>query len=249
MRRRTLTLVERPSPNWGERPADAAVELLIVHYTGMPSAAAALERLTDRAAEVSAHYLIDEDGTVFHLVDENHRAWHAGVASWRGRGDVNSVSIGIELVNPGHEWGYRAFPPAQLAVCAGLARDIVARHAIRPWHVLGHSDVAPARKDDPGELFDWALMARRGVGLWPPDDKAPADPAATVELGARGPAVVAMQAALSEFGYACPGDGTFDEATRRVVVAFQRHFRPRAVDGRFDAECRRRLAWLLAQVD
>jgi N-acetylmuramoyl-L-alanine amidase len=248
--RRAASIVARPSPNFGPRPDDAAIDLLILHYTGMPTAEAALARLTDRAAQVSAHYLIDEDGTVFGLVDEGRRAWHAGVSSWRGRADLNAVSIGIELVNPGHEWGYRAFPPAQLAACAALARDIVARHAIRPWHVLGHSDVAPARKEDPGELFDWALMARRGVGLWPPAAAAGGDdPADVVAPGAHGPAVVAMQAALAEFGYACPAGGAFDEPTRQVVVAFQRHFRPRAVDGRFDADCRRRLAWLLAQVD
>ncbi|MBI3516678.1 MAG: N-acetylmuramoyl-L-alanine amidase [Proteobacteria bacterium] len=247
MRRRAPAIVERPSPNFGPRPEGAAVDLLILHYTGMKSAEAALERLTDRAAEVSAHYLIDEDGTVFRLVDEQHRAWHAGVSSWHGRPDVNGFSIGIELVNPGHEWGYRAFAPAQLAACAALARAIVARHAIRPWRVLGHSDVAPARKADPGELFDWALLARRGVGLWPPEARA--EPAEPLVAGAHGAAVVAMQAALAEFGYACPTSGAFDAATGHVVTAFQRHFRPRQVDGRFDAECRRRLAWLLARVD
>ena len=247
--RRGAAMIERPSPNFGPRPDGAAIELLILHYTGMQTAAAALERLCDRAAEVSAHYLIDEDGTVFRLVDESQRAWHAGVSSWHGREDINAFSIGIELVNPGHEWGYRAFPAPQLAACAALAADIVARHTIRPWHVLGHSDVAPARKDDPGELFDWALLARHGVGLWPPADAADGTAEPPLALGAEGPAVTAMQAALAGFGYGCPGSGRFDVATGKVVTAFQRHFRPRRIDGRFDAECRRRLAWLLAQID
>jgi N-acetylmuramoyl-L-alanine amidase len=243
-------LVERPSPNWNARPDGAAVDLLILHYTGMPTARAALDRLCDRAAEVSAHYLIDEDGTAYRLVDEAHRAWHAGASTWQGRADVNAFSIGIELVNPGHEWGYRAFPPAQLAACARLARDIVRRHAIPRARVLGHSDVAPARKQDPGELFDWALLARHGVGLWPPDElTAGSDDPPAAARGAVGGTVAALQAALAGFGYDCPNSGAFDAATEQAVIAFQRHFRPARVDGRFDGECRRRLAWLLAELD
>jgi N-acetylmuramoyl-L-alanine amidase len=245
-------IIERPSPNWGARPAAAAIDLLILHYTGMRSAAAALDRLCDPAAEVSAHYLIDEDGAIYRLVEEARRAWHAGVASWQGRDDVNSFSIGIELVNPGHEWGYREFPPAQVAACTALARDIVARHAIAPARVLGHSDVAPARKQDPGELFDWAALARHGVGLWPPDDlpdDLPGDGADSLAPGAAGPEVTAMQVALARFGYGCPTGGAFDDSTLAVVTAFQRHFRPARLDGRFDAECRHRLAWLLAELD
>jgi N-acetylmuramoyl-L-alanine amidase len=247
---RRRAIVERRSPNFGPRPDGAAVDLLILHYTGMPSAAAALARLCDPAAQVSAHYLIDEDATVYRLVDEHRRAWHAGVSSWQGRVDVNAFSVGIELVNPGHEWGYRAFPPAQLAACAALARDIVRRHGIAAGRVLGHSDVAPARKEDPGELFDWALLARHGVGLWPPDAAlASGDAADALARGAAGAAVLAIQSALAQFGYACPTTGAFDAASETVVRAFQRHFRPARLDGAFDAECRRRLAWLLAQLD
>jgi N-acetylmuramoyl-L-alanine amidase len=248
MRPRRATIVARASPNWGERPADTAIDLLILHYTGMQSAAAALDRLCDPAAQVSAHYLIDEDGTAYRLVDEAHRAWHAGVSSWQGRDDVNNFSVGIELVNPGHEWGYRAFPPAQLAACTALARDIMRRHAIPRARVLGHSDIAPARKQDPGELFDWAALARDGVGLWPPDDL-PGDNADGPAPGSIGPAVAALQSALARFGYDCPASGEFDQATATVATAFQRHFRPARIDGRFDAECRRRLAWLLAELD
>ena len=253
MKLKRSAIIERPSPNFGLRPDGAAIDLLILHYTGMQSAVAALDRLCDPAAEVSAHYLIDEDGTVYRLVDEARRAWHAGVSSWRGRDDVNSFSVGIELVNPGHEWGYRAFPPAQLGACTALARDIVQRHAIPRARVLGHSDVAPARKQDPGELFDWAALARHGVALWPPDDgpdDRPDDRSGDGPApGAFGPAVTAIQVGLAQFGYGCPTSGEFDETTEAVVTAFQRHFRPARIDGRFDAECRHRLAWLLAELD
>jgi N-acetylmuramoyl-L-alanine amidase len=244
----SIRIVDRPSPNFSARPADAAIDTLILHYTGMQSGQAAIERLCDPAAQVSAHYVIDEDGTIHHLVDEQHKAWHAGVSFWQGDQDLNRVSVGIELVNPGHEWGYRAFPAPQLASCVALARDIVERHAIAPSRVVGHSDVAPTRKEDPGELFDWALLARHGVGLWPPETADDGDGTPALALGAQGPAVAAMQAALGGFGYACPTGGVFDAATQPVVIAFQRHFRPAVVDGRFDPACRRRLAWLLAQL-
>ncbi|MBV8169405.1 MAG: N-acetylmuramoyl-L-alanine amidase, partial [Alphaproteobacteria bacterium] len=194
----SLRIVDRPSPNFSAR--NAAIDTLILHYTGMQSGQAAIERLCDPAAQVSAHYVIDEDGTIHRLVDEPHKAWHAGVSFWQGDEDLNRVSVGIELVNPGHEWGYRAFPAPQLASCLALARDIVQRHAIAPSRVVGHSDVAPTRKEDPGELFDWALLARHGVGLWPPDEHgAPDDGAPPLALGASGPAVASMQAALRGF--------------------------------------------------
>ncbi|HEX2479239.1 MAG TPA: N-acetylmuramoyl-L-alanine amidase, partial [Geminicoccaceae bacterium] len=155
------------SPNADDRPSWCAVDTLILHYTGMPTAAAALARLRDPDAKVSAHYLIDEDGDVVHLVPEERRAWHAGVSSWAGRARLNDCSIGIELVNPGHEWGYRPFTDAQYDACVELCRAILARWPIAPRGVLAHSDVAPARKQDPGELFDWARLAAAGVGLWP----------------------------------------------------------------------------------
>ncbi len=161
-------VVERPSPNHDARPDGQAVDILLLHYTGMKSAEAALARLCDPAAKVSAHYVIDEDGTLTRLVDEARRAWHAGVSSWAGDSGVNARSIGIELVNPGHEFGYRPFPAPQMAALTALARDILARHAIPPQRVLGHSDVAPTRKQDPGELFDWEALAAAGIGLWPP---------------------------------------------------------------------------------
>jgi N-acetylmuramoyl-L-alanine amidase len=233
---------EAPSPNHDARPAGTAVDILLLHYTGMPSAAAALGRLTDPAAKVSAHYLVDEDGTVWQLVDEARRAWHAGVSCWRGVADVNARSIGIELVNPGHEHGYRPFPEAQMAALQGLALGVLARHPIPPGSVLGHADVAPTRRQDPGELFDWRRLAAAGIGLWP--DSVP--PLA----GVVGPAstaaeIVALQTALAGFGYCVAASGAYDALTRAAVTAFQRHWRAERIDGLADGDCRARLAWLL----
>jgi N-acetylmuramoyl-L-alanine amidase len=158
--------IEHPSPNQDDR-GGAKIDMLVLHYTGMTSGGAALARLCDPAARVSAHYTIDEDGTVYAMVPEARRAWHAGVSRWAGARDINARSIGIELVNPGHEFGYRAFGDAQIAALVALGQGILQRHAIASWRVLGHSDVAPARKDDPGELFPWQRLAEAGIGLWP----------------------------------------------------------------------------------
>jgi N-acetylmuramoyl-L-alanine amidase len=230
---------DRPSPNFDARPGSGGVDMLILHYTGMRTAQEALDRLCDPAAKVSAHYLIDEDGTVWHLVDEGKRAWHAGVSSWRGRGDINGASIGIELVNPGHEFGYRPFPEAQMAALELLAQEILRRHKVPPRHVLGHSDVAPQRKQDPGELFDWARLHRDGIGLWPDFSTRALVPEATA----------AFQVALAAIGYACPQTGALDAETQAVVTAFQRHFRPARCDGAADAETRQRIAVLAKAVD
>jgi N-acetylmuramoyl-L-alanine amidase len=213
--------VERPSPNHDSRDG-AAIDMLVLHYTGMASAAAALERLCDPAARVSAHYTIDEDGTIYAMVPEDRRAWHAGVSHWAGAANINSRSIGIELVNPGHEFGYRAFPPEQIAALTTLCHSILVRHPIPSARVLGHSDVAPARKEDPGELFPWARLAKAGIGLWPtPGDSN-------------------LQAsALARFGY--DPDAPLDKA----IAAFQRHFRPKTLDGVWDDECARLLHGLL----
>ena len=215
---------ESLSPNFDVRPAGIAVDMLVLHYTGMRSAAEAVGRLCDPAAKVSAHYLIDEDGTVVRIVRESDRAWHAGVASWRGAKDVNARSVGIEIVNPGHEFGYRAFPKAQMSAVVSLALGVLARHPIPARNVVGHSDVAPTRKQDPGELFDWSYLARYGIGLWP----------ATVAAGDR----AAVGALLAAFGY----DITDEPA---AVRAFQRHFRPSRIDGVADEETLGRLGELL----
>ncbi len=209
---------DRLSPNHGPRPTGTPIDMLVLHYTGMKSAAEAIERLCDVAAKVSAHYVVEEDGTVWRLVDESQRAWHAGVSCWRSERDVNARSIGIEIVNPGHEWGYRAFPAAQMEAVKDLCRGILARHPIPSRNVVGHSDVAPLRKQDPGELFDWHRLAAQGIGLWPHTD---------------GNAIARDQAgaALARYGY----DVTA-QTIEAVVGAFQRHFRPRLVDGQLDAE-------------
>jgi N-acetylmuramoyl-L-alanine amidase len=221
------------SPNADDRPAGCAIDTLILHYTGMPSATAALDRLCDPAAKVSAHYLIDEDGAVVQLVPEERRAWHAGVSSWAGRPRLNDGSIGIELVNPGHEWGYRPFAEAQYDACIALCQGILARWAIPAHRVLAHSDVAPARKQDPGELFDWARLAAAGIGLWPTPSRGDPRP------------VNRLQTELARFGYGLARSGRLDEATRLVVTAFQRHFRPARIDGHPDQATLARLDGLL----
>ena len=226
-------MIERPSPNFEPRHTGLSVDMLIIHYTGMPGAEVALNRLCDPAAKVSAHYLIDEDGTVYRLVAEDMRAWHAGVASWRGETDVNSRSIGIELANPGHEFGYRPFPETQMLALLELAGDILSRHPIPPRHVLGHSDVAPGRKTDPGELFDWPRLARAGIGLWPGDGGKTGDSA---DDGG--------EHLLVQFGY---GVGQTAETRSAAIEAFQRHFRPSRVDGVIDRETSGRLEALCRQ--
>jgi N-acetylmuramoyl-L-alanine amidase len=223
------SITARRSPNHGPRRADA-VDFLILHYTGMTSGQAALERLCDPAAQVSAHYLVEEDGRVFQLVDEKRRAWHAGVARWGEITDLNSRSIGIELVNPGHEFGYRAFPEPQMAALLELAVGIVARHPIPAAHVLGHSDIAPARKRDPGERFDWARLAAAGIGLWP-DGVCELTGGPTLGPGHAGAAVTTLRARLAAFGYGLAPGEAYDRATRDVVAALQRHWRPARVDG------------------
>lgn len=219
-------MISHPSPNFGPRPDSCAVDLLVLHYTGMPDAAGALARMCDPEAEVSAHYMIDEDGTVYQLVDEAMRAWHAGVSSWAGAENVNDRSIGIELVNPGHEFGYRAFTEPQMAALETLAGDIVARHGIPAARILGHSDVAPGRKTDPGELFDWERLAGAGIGIWPGAGASSATPATGDAMPL-----------LTRFGYRVRGA----DALTHAVAAFQRHFRPGRVDGIADAETVARL--------
>jgi N-acetylmuramoyl-L-alanine amidase len=199
----------------------------------MPTADAALARLCDPAAKVSAHYLIAEDGAIHPLVDEAHRAWHAGVSAWRGIRDVNSASVGIEIANPGHEWGYVAFPDAQIAALTELCQAILRRHGILPWNVVGHSDIAPARKQDPGELFPWQQLAGQGIGFWP------AAAACTVEEPTVSDA--ALIPLLARYGY----DVTDAAAAEQ---AFLRHFHPERLGQGADCESWRRLVWLVNAV-
>ena len=230
------TVIDLPSPNQDDRPAGAGpVDTLVLHYTGMVSAEAALGRLTATNAKVSAHWCIGEDGTLWRLVPEERRAWHAGLSEWRRRSSVNDFSVGIELVNPGHAHGYRPFPPAQMDALLDLTHAIVARHPIDPCNVVAHSDIAPTRRQDPGELFDWARLAEAGVGLWPKSVAEPEGEGRPLHLGDRGAAVRQQQARLRDVGYGLAADGDFGAATAAVVRAFQRHFRQSRVDGVIDA--------------
>jgi N-acetylmuramoyl-L-alanine amidase len=233
-----------PSPNHGERRGVPAPDMLLLHYTGMADAAVALERLCQENGEVSAHYFVFEDGRLLQLVAEARRAWHAGEASWAGERDINSRSIGVEIVNAGHGLGYTDFPDAQIETVIALARDVLARHAIPQDRVLAHSDVAPMRKLDPGEKFPWARLAAAGVGLWVEPE--PIAPGHRLTLGDRGADVRDLQRRLAAYGYGLDVTGHYDAATQAVVTAFQRHFRPARVDGSADRSTRGTLAKLLA---
>jgi N-acetylmuramoyl-L-alanine amidase len=209
------------SPNFDQRDPAIALRHIVLHYTDMPGDLA-LKRLCDPAAKVSAHYLIEEDGRVFKLVDEAMRAWHAGKSYWRGVADMNSASIGIELVNPGHRNGYRSFPSAQIAAVKSVMRDIIARHNLSPaFAPLGHSDIAPERKEDPGEFFPWQELAKDGLGIWPvprPEDYGHAEDEEVQKL-------------LRAIGYECPLSGAYDRATRAALLAFQRRYEPDNLTG------------------
>jgi N-acetylmuramoyl-L-alanine amidase len=235
-----IDFIDAPSPNFG--PRKAPPHMLVLHYTGMPTAEAALARLRDPAAEVSSHYMVEEDGRVFRLVPEERRAWHAGKASWRGETDVNGASIGIEIVNPGHEFGYRPFPEAQIEAVIALVADVRSRWTIENVNIVGHADVAPDRKEDPGELFPWKRLAEAGHGLWA---EPPAAPGSALLEGEESAAVFALQAGFTRLGYDSAPSGKFDAHTAAVVRAFQRHWRPAQVDGVADGETRARLIGLL----
>jgi N-acetylmuramoyl-L-alanine amidase len=224
----------RPSPNFDERQGGPP-DMILLHYTGMQTGAAALERLCSPDSRVSAHYVVFEDGRIVQCVREDKRAWHAGVSSWAGETDINSRSIGIEIVNPGHEFGYVDFPLRQVAAVISLCKSIITRRGpIAPDRVLAHSDVAPQRKEDPGEKFPWDLLADSGIGHW----------VRPAPLGVEGPRLMAgdygeavrrLQRALKSYGYGIEENASYDETTRAVVTAFQRHFRPARVDGVADA--------------
>ena len=218
-----------PAVNFSDRRNGKSADMLLLHYTGMASAEAACERLCSGQSGVSCHYLIDETGVIIQLVDEDMRAWHAGASSWKGDSDINSCSIGIEIQNQGHDRVYVNFPSEQMSSVATLALDIAGRHKIVPERVLGHSDVAPGRKIDPGEKFDWRALHEAGVGHW-------TEPVALggglfMQAGEQGEPVAALQGLLAAYGYSLEVTGHYDAATVSVVEAFQRHFRPQRVDG------------------
>jgi N-acetylmuramoyl-L-alanine amidase len=230
------------SPNHDERTS--AIDILLLHYTGMKSGEAACARLCDPVVKVSSHYLVHEDGRLDQLVPEARRAWHAGVGSWHGMTDINSRAIGIEIVNPGHDFGYRDFPDLQIEAVIALCRDILKRHPIPATRVLAHSDIAPGRKQDPGEKFPWARLAAAGIGRWVEPMPIGADTG--LQPGDRGAQVADLQRALARFGFAADVTHVYDPSTADIVTAFQRHFRPARVDGLADASTRNTLARLLA---
>jgi len=233
-----------PSPNFEPRKDDRAPDLLLLHYTGMESAEGALAWLTTSESKVSCHYLIDEAGRITQMVDEKMRAWHAGASHWAGEEDINSCSIGIEIHNAGHEFGYPEFPEAQMLAVEALCEDILQRHRIPPQRVLAHSDVAPGRKADPGEKFDWQRLANAGIGLWV--DPEPVTTETGLGKGDEGQEVAKLQKELRQFGYGLSDSGIYCEATINVVRAFQRHWRQYRVDGCADQSTRETLARLFA---
>lgn len=207
-------MIESPSPNFNARDEGVALRYAVLHYTNMKTGAEALARMTDAGSEVSSHYMIDEDGTTYRLVAEDKRAWHAGKSFWQGKRDMNSASIGIELANPGHAFGYRPFTKAQLESLKKLLTDIWKRYGFSPAALLAHSDIAPTRKEDPGELFPWQEFATEGFGFWPcttPEDYAPS---------ASGEAF----ALLRQIGYDAPEED--EEACLAALRAFRRRYHP-----------------------
>ena len=250
-------MIEQPSPNFNERKGPP--DMVVLHYTGMISGPAAIARLCDPEAKVSAHYVVEEDSTIFRLVAEERRAWHAGVASWKGETDINGASIGIEIVNPGHEFGYRDFPQAQIDAVIGLLDGIRERWDIPDWRILAHSDVAPARKADPGERFPWQVLAEHGHGLWVTPDMPPANPSTGISAmgpplgeGESGLGVFSLQSALGKLGYNLLAGGPYDAETATIVTAFQRHWLPEQIgtelEGRADARLRVTLMALLRHI-
>jgi N-acetylmuramoyl-L-alanine amidase len=222
-----------PAANTEPRRGCIKPSLLILHYTGMSSAAKAIDWLARAESNVSCHYVVDEDGRIAQLVPESLRAWHAGASYWRGETDINSHSIGIEIQNPGHQHGYPDFSPAQMDAVIALGKEITERYAMAADAVLAHSDVAPGRKIDPGEKFNWMALARAGLGLWARPSPVRADDAG-LGLGACGTRVARAQERLASYGYGIELSGVLDEGTEKVLKAFQAHFRPRRVDGRLD---------------
>ena len=217
------------SPNFGERNPDATIKFIVIHYTGMPDSQAALNRLCDRQSRVSCHYFISESGQIIQLVREQHRAWHAGQSYWHGLTDLNSYSVGIEIANPGHEFGYIPFPAPQVAAVIKLCKEICARQRIKPSGILAHSDIAPARKLDPGELFPWYELFLAGVGLWvEPEPFICGSANNKNEFGIAQQEIVCM---LKQYGFCCSAVVDDDAALKNCIAAFQRRFRPQRVDG------------------
>jgi N-acetylmuramoyl-L-alanine amidase len=218
-----------PSPNYGDRNKGRLPDMIVLHYTGMPDVEGAIARLCSVGTDVSAHYIVLEDGRIVQCVPEAKRAWHAGLSFWAGEEDINSCSIGIEIINRGHDWGYPDYPLRQTAAVIALCRGIMLRRNVPPQRVLAHSDIAPGRTKDPGEKFPWHSLANSGVGHWV--QPAPIVRGETLNLGSTGEEVEGLQQSLARYGYGVALSGKYDAETMEVVTAFQRHFRPARVDG------------------
>jgi N-acetylmuramoyl-L-alanine amidase len=235
-----------PSMNFGERANGRQPDMIVLHYTGMPDVEGAIAQLCTAGTEVSAHYIVLEDGRIVQCVPEAKRAWHAGVSWWAGEEDINSCSIGVEIINRGHDWGYPDYPRRQIAAVIALCRGIMLRRKVPAHRVLGHSDVAPSRKKDPGEKFPWHSLANSGVGHWV--QPAPIVRGETLKLGSISDDVADLQTAFARYGYKMPTHGKYDGPTMEVVTAFQRHFRPERVDGVADHSTMTTLHALLASL-
>lgn len=225
-----MNIIQSPSPNHDERTLPIA--LLILHYTGMETGAAALAHMCDPQAKVAAHYMVEENGNIHQLVKDERRAWHAGLSFWAGETNINSASIGIEIVNGGHDFGLPDFPKVQISAVIALCKKLLRRHDITPLGVLAHSDIAPERKQDPGEKFPWQELSRAGIGYWP--DIKEADQRVLFEAGARDRGVSIVQSGLGYLGYKAQVTGVLDSETRLIIAAFQRRYRPSKVDGHID---------------
>lgn len=227
-----MKVIKKPSANFDDRRGVTDPSMIVIHYTGMKNGEEALKWLQAPESKVSAHYLIEENGTIYHMVDDSKRAWHAGVSYWRGASDINSASIGIELVNPGHDHGYIPFPTEQMQALTLLCQQILKKYPITFHNIVGHSDIAPDRKQDPGELFDWKALAMNDVGFWPGDGHMV--PGATPLNDKTADVIRPIQHELAEIGYYIHQNGQMDHATRLAITAFQRRFRPGRVDGLLD---------------
>lgn len=241
-------MIEHLSPNFDDRPIGIKIDMLVMHYTGMRSGDEALARLCDKDAKVSSHYMVHEDGRVIKLVPDEKRAWHAGISCWRGTSSLNDSSIGIEIVNPGHEFGYRPFPGAQMEAVADLAFNIIDKNQIQARNVLGHSDIAPTRKEDPGELFNWKGLASERIGLWPEVKKIKKPHNPVVSPGEESLAVASVQKMLADYGYHIKVDGFYGPKSESIVKAFKRHFVPEYVNVVWDNMADARLQKLLEMV-
>lgn len=241
-------MIERLSPNFDSRSENVKINALVMHYTGMRSGDEALARLCNPEAKVSSHYLVHEDGRVVKMVAEEKRAWHAGISCWHGISSLNDTSIGIEIVNPGHEFGYRSFPVVQIDAVADLCHGIIERHDILARNVVGHSDIAPTRKEDPGELFDWQRLANEGIGLWPEVTKVKRPHVPVINPGEESIEAARVQKMLADYGYHIKVDGFYGPKTELIIKAFKRHFVQEYVNVVWDNMAEARLQKLLEMV-